>query len=73
MAPKLEKVAEEYTGEVTTYRVKVDADDRLLGTYDVEAMPAILFFQDGDVVTRVEGLVRGAELRKAFADLTVSR
>jgi thioredoxin 1 len=69
MAPKLETVSEEYAGEVTTYRVKVDADDPLLETYDVEAMPAILFFRDGDLRGRIEGLLHSDALREAFDDL----
>lgn len=68
MEPKLKTISEEYAGEVTTYRVQVGTDDPLLVTYDVEAMPAILFFQDGTLVDRVEGLVRAADLREAFDD-----
>lgn len=72
MEPKLKTVSEEYAGEVATYRVKVDEDDPLLETYDVEAMPAILFFRDGDLAGHVEGLVRGDDLREAFSDLASS-
>ena len=69
MEPKLERVSEEYTGVVSTYRVQVDEDDPLLGEYDVEAMPTILLFRDEDAVGRAEGLIRANELRAAFADL----
>jgi thioredoxin-like negative regulator of GroEL len=69
MEPKLKRASEEYAGEVSTYRVKVDEDNPLLSEYDVEAMPTILFFRNGDAVGRAEGLIRADELREAFADL----
>lgn len=72
MKPKLETVSEAYAGEVTPSRVKVDADDRLLETYDIEAMPATLFFRGGDLAHRVEGLVRAGDLREAFGDLAAA-
>ncbi|MFB6273589.1 MAG: thioredoxin family protein [Salinibacter sp.] len=72
MAPKLKVVSEEYAGEVGTYRVQIDEDDPLLETYEVEAMPAILFFRDGALTGRVEGLVRADDLREAFGDYAPS-
>ena len=51
------------------YQVKVDEGSTLLAQYDVEAMPTILFFRDGALVTRVEALVHSSELERAFEEV----
>ena len=68
MAPKLKAVAKAYEGRVKVYQVKVDEGSALLAQYDVEAMPTILFFRDGALVTRVEALVHSSELERAFEE-----
>ncbi len=62
MAPKLKAVAKAYEGRVKVYQVKVEEGSALLAQYDVEAMPTILFFREGALVTRVEALVHSSEL-----------
>lgn len=69
MAPKLKVAAEAYEGRVKVYQVKVDADSAILKQYAVEAMPSLLFFRDGALVTRVEALVHSSELERAFEEV----
>ncbi len=45
---------------------RLDLDD--LAQYDVEAMPTLLFFREGALVTRVEALVYSSELEWAFEE-----
>lgn len=65
MEPKLKAAAAEHE-DVAVYRVKVQEGDALLDRFHIEAMPAVLFFRDGEVVARVEGLVHSADLQAAF-------
>lgn len=66
MDPKLRSAAEQYE-DVPVRRVNVEEGDPLLERFGIEAMPAVLFFRDGEVVERVEGLVHSDKLEEAFA------
>lgn len=72
MDPKLRVASEEHQ-DVPVYRVNVKEGDALLERFDIEAMPAVLFFHDGDVVDRVEGLAHSGDLDAAFEALRRER
>ena len=65
MDPKLRAASKDFV-DVPVRRVKVEEGDALLERFGIEAMPAVLFFRDGEVVKRVEGLAHSKELGAAF-------
>lgn len=65
MDPKLRAMSEDFE-DVPVRRVKVDEGDVLLQRFSIEAMPAVLFFRDGELVDRVEGMAHSKKLDAAF-------
>ncbi|MEO0670707.1 MAG: thioredoxin, partial [Pseudomonadota bacterium] len=62
MAPALDAVSEEM-GDVTIVKVDVDANPEVTNKYQIQAMPTLMMFKDGDVTARHQGaLVQKSKL-----------
>ncbi|HEX8361322.1 MAG TPA: thioredoxin [Longimicrobium sp.] len=57
VAPIVEKLAEDYAGQVTVGKLDVDNNQRSAAQFNVRSIPTILFFKDGKVVDQVIGAV----------------
>jgi thioredoxin 1 len=57
VAPIVEQLADEYTGQVTVGKMDVDNNPRVAAQFNVRSIPTILFFKDGKVVDQVIGAV----------------
>lgn len=55
IAPMIEKFAEQYIEQATFLKVDVDQVPDLAQKYDVSAMPTLVFFKNGNELTRVVG------------------
>tara|TARA_Y100000034_G_scaffold48390_1_gene59755 strand:+ start:6852 stop:7163 length:312 start_codon:yes stop_codon:yes gene_type:complete len=55
LTPIIDKLAEEFDG-VKIFKINVDEAHSLSSKYGVTAIPALLFFKDGEVVDRMVGL-----------------
>lgn len=56
LAPTVEQLAESYEGRVGVYKVNVDSLSSLAEKYHIQAIPAVLFFQNGREAQRLVGL-----------------
>ncbi len=54
-APVLDKLAEEYAGQLIVAKVNVDNDQQYAGRYGVQGLPTLIFVKDGEVVDSVVG------------------
>jgi thioredoxin 1 len=70
LEPRLERVAQQYSGRVTVYRVDVDTDVQVAERFRVTSLPTVLVFQDGTEVERLDGLITEAQLNATFDRLT---
>lgn len=50
VAPVLEKIAKEFTGEVLVAKVNVDENQQWAGKYGVQSIPTMLFVVGGKIV-----------------------
>ena len=50
VAPVLEKIAKEFTGEVLVAKVNVDENQQWAGKYGVQSIPTLLFVERGKIV-----------------------
>ncbi|HSU13738.1 thioredoxin [Longimicrobium sp.] len=57
VAPIVEQLADEYSGQVTVGKMDVDNNPRVPAQFNVRSIPTILFFKDGNVVDQVIGAV----------------
>jgi len=70
-APVLDKLAEEYAGQLIVAKVNVDNDHQYAGRYGVQGIPTLLFIKDGGVVDTVVGL-KPADFLKEKVDKLVA-
>lgn len=54
IAPVLDKFSKEYE-QVSFYKVDVDKLSEVAARFEISAMPTFLFFQNGEVVSKVTG------------------
>lgn len=62
MAPIIEKVAEQYNGKITVGKVNIDEYPNLAVTYKVMSIPTLIFFDNGEKVESIIGLVDQSEV-----------
>jgi thioredoxin 1 len=68
LEPRLEKLAQRRPGEFTGYRVDVDADPDTPAEFGVRSIPTLVLLRDGHEITRLDGLIRDADLDRALDD-----
>lgn len=62
MSPVLGDIEDDYEGQLKVVKVNVNFDAELAADYSVMASPTILFFKDGEEVTRLRGLQKKADI-----------
>lgn len=55
IAPALEEIAQEQTGRVKVAKVNVDEQSELAQRYNIQSLPTLLYFQNGEVVNQLIG------------------
>lgn len=62
IAPLLDEIATEKAGSVKVAKVNVDENQSLSVKYNVRAIPALLFFKNGQLRDQVVGMTTRADL-----------
>ncbi len=62
MNPIIEGIAAEFEGTVKVAKLNADDYEDVATQYHVEAIPSLMFFQQGQVVHRLEGVVSQEDL-----------
>ncbi|NEO72758.1 thioredoxin [Moorena sp. SIO3H5] len=70
MNPIVTELATEFDGVVKVGKLNVDDYEQLASQYHIEAIPSLLFLNQGKVVERFEGLVRKSVLVEKINALT---
>lgn len=55
--PVIEDLAEKYEGEIVFAKMNIEENSKTPSNYGIQAIPAFLFFRDGEVVDQVKGAV----------------
>ena len=56
LLPVLEELASDYEGRVGVVKVDLDSNQEIALRYGVQAVPTLLFFENGEVVDRLVGV-----------------
>jgi putative thioredoxin len=72
LSPALERAADSRTGKVDLVKVDVDANQNLARTYEVQGIPAVKAFRDGEVVDEFVGAQPAAQVERFFDQLVPS-
>jgi thioredoxin 1 len=62
IAPILEEIATEYDGKLKIAKVDVDANTKFASQYKIMSIPALLFFNKGEVVDQIIGAMPKAQI-----------
>jgi thioredoxin 1 len=69
VAPVLEEIATEKSGQLTVAKLDVDANPETARDYQVVSIPTLILFKDGKPVKRVVGAKGKAALLRELADV----
>jgi thioredoxin 1 len=67
MSPLVEKVATTYGDRIKVVKMEVDPNPASVAEYRVEGVPALRFFQAGEVTTSTEGAISLQKLEELVA------
>ena len=73
LAPMMEAQAGLFIGKIKFLKVNVDESPDLAKTYEIQAIPTVLFFKEGKVVDRVVGLPGELDLKMRLDALTAGK
>ncbi|HEY0756852.1 MAG TPA: thioredoxin family protein [Ktedonobacteraceae bacterium] len=65
--PEFATIGREYHGQVTFARIDVDNNAGLVSQYNVDGIPTVIFFKNGQEINRIKGIVMREKLRRQVA------
>ena len=69
MAPILKDVKEQVGDAVTIIKIDVDRNPQVASAYQVQGVPTLIIFQEGNIKWRKSGVVSSKELQSVFNSL----
>ena len=69
MAPILQEVKKQMGDDVTIIKIDVDRNPQAAAAYQVQGVPTLIIFKDGDVKWRQSGVVPAKQLQQVFNNL----
>ncbi len=67
LLPIIEELAKEYEGRVKFVKVNIEKANEIAMLFGVQAIPTLIFFEDGSAVEKVVGALPKEELKKIIA------
>jgi thioredoxin 1 len=55
LAPTIEAISEQYVGSVDVFKLNVDENPSISGSYGIKGIPTLILFQEGKEVERIVG------------------
>lgn len=62
--PILHKIADEYSGKMNFGAVNVEEAEDVAAKYEVQSIPTLMVFKNGEVVKRAEGMKNESQLKE---------
>ena len=72
MNPVISSLAKEWQGKVKVGKANVDSNQAIATKYNIQAIPTILIFQNGEIIERFTSIVFQAVLESKLNELTTS-
>jgi thioredoxin 1 len=66
IAPVVEELAKEYTGQIKIVKMNVDENMETPNNYNVRSIPTLILFQEGNELDRLVGVVPKSTLEEMF-------
>jgi thioredoxin 1 len=55
LAPTIEAISEQYPGSLDVFKLNVDENPSVAGSYGIKGIPTLILFQEGKEVERIVG------------------
>jgi thioredoxin 1 len=65
----IDEVAEEFRGKIKVCKINIDDNMRMATDLAVMNLPALVFFKDGEEISRLTGVISKGQLRKRISEL----
>lgn len=62
--PEFAAISDEYQGRVTFAKLDVDTNEALTSQWNVDGIPTVIFFKNGQEINRIKGIVMREKLRR---------
>jgi len=72
LAPRMDKVAEQFSGTIKFVKVNVDEAQGLAQRFQIQAIPTLLFFKNGNMADRLIGMPSEETLNSRLGSLVTS-
>lgn len=69
MAPSIDKLATAYKGKVKIGKLDVDENNATSSRYEIQSIPTIIFFKDGEMMDALVGFQSEEALKKKIDSL----
>lgn len=66
LSPVLFALEREYAEKLTIVKININFDSELAEKYEVQAVPTLVFFKNGEEVSRLRGAVKQAEIKEVI-------
>ena len=66
LSPLLFALEEEYAEKLKIVKININFDSELAEKYGVQAAPTLVFFKNGEEVSRLRGAVKQAEIKEVI-------
>jgi len=66
LSPIVDQIAEEYAGKITVAKCNVDDADEIASQFRIMSIPTLVYFKNGEVVTRSVGLVSKDDIKSVI-------
>lgn len=66
IAPILANLAKQYEGRLQIGKLDIESEPNTTQQYQIQSIPTLIFFQDGEEVERIVGLRSEAELQRVI-------
>lgn len=70
MNPIVESIAENFQGRIKVAKADVEQNQAIADQYNIQAIPTILIFRQGEIVERIPSLISQANLEQKLEYLT---
>jgi thioredoxin 1 len=70
IAPVIEELAQENSGTIKIGKLNTDQAQNTAMQYGIDAIPTLLFFKNGEVVERLQGVKPKSKLQETIDSLT---
>lgn len=66
LSPVLFALEEEYDEKLKIVKININFDSELAEKYEVQAVPTLVFFKNGEEISRLRGAVKQAEIKEVI-------